>query len=307
MTFTHCVKMHPAKIKQQFGSKLKSLSASQSPHRVFSDWLEIAAITLHQLPYHSGELEKDTAFETLEAQYMERVKAYSREKLNIFSEMLSLLILAHNGSYSDFLGEIAGEYELLNKRVGQFFTPYHLCRLLAKMSMGNVRSLVEEKGIITVCEPAVGAGGLVIATAEEAASQGIDPRAYMQFDCTDVSRDAFNMAYIQLSALGLQAIVRHGNTLSDEYWEHRPTPQLRMFEQWLAPRRKAQQLVQAMQSILAGTSAAEPEACDSPPAYEKSSGQTLFDLEQFAGESLTRKRSPQKPDVVLDRQMDLFG
>ena len=126
MTFIQRVKMHPTKIKQQFGSRLKSLSASQSAHSVFSDWLEIAAITLHQLPYHSGELEKDTAFETLEAQYMERVKAYSREKLNIFSEMLSLLILAHSGSYSDFLGEIAGEYELLNKHVGQFFTPYHL-------------------------------------------------------------------------------------------------------------------------------------------------------------------------------------
>lgn len=61
--------MHPAKIKQQFSSKLKSLSDSRSPHRVFSDWLEIAAITLHQLPYHSGELAKDAAFETLEAQY----------------------------------------------------------------------------------------------------------------------------------------------------------------------------------------------------------------------------------------------
>ena len=299
--------MHPTEIKKKLSAKLKSLSGSRSPHRVFSDWLEIAALTLHQLPYHSGELAKDAAFEAIEEQYLKRIKAYKGDELSSFSEMLSLLIAAHNVSYSDFLGEIAGEYELLNKHIGQFFTPYHLCRLLAKMSMGNVRSLVEEKGIITVCEPAVGAGGLVIATAEEAASQGVDPCAYMQFDCTDVSRDAFNMAYIQLSALGLQAIVRHGNTLSDEYWEHRPTPQLRMFEQWLAPRRKAQQLVQAMQSILAGTSAAEPEAWDSLPAYEKSSGQTLFDLEQFAGESLTRKRSPQKPDVVLDRQMDLFG
>ncbi|MEL7223994.1 MAG: N-6 DNA methylase [Cyanobacteria bacterium J06576_12] len=307
MAFIHRAVMHPSKVKQQFGAQLKSLSASQSPHRVFSDWLEIAAITLHQLPYHSGELAKDSAFETLEAQYMERIKAHDRENLFSFSEMLSLLIMAHNGSYGDFLGDIAGEYELLNKHVGQFFTPYHLCRLLAKMSIGDVRSLVEEKGIITVCEPAVGAGGLVIATAEEAASQGVDPRAYIQFDCTDVSRDAFNMAYIQLSALGLQAVVRHGNTLSGEYWEHRPTPQLRMFEQWLAPRRKEQRLIQAMRSVLAGTCPAEPEAWDSPPVYETTSGQTLFDLEQFAREPLTKKRLPKKPDVVLDRQMDLFG
>ena len=299
--------MQPAKIKQQFCSKLKSLSTSQSPHRVFSDWLEIAAISIHQLPYHSGELEKDSAFETLEAQYMQGIQAHSREKLNSFSEMLSLLIMAHNGGYSDFLGDIAGEYELLNKRVGQFFTPYHVCGLMAKVSMGNVRSLVEEKGLITICEPAVGAGGMVIAAAEEAESQGVDPCAYIQFDCTDVSRDAFNMAYIQLSALGLQAVVRHGNTLSGEYWEHRPTPQLRLFEQWLAPRRKTQRLVQAMRAVLTSTSTAEPEACESPPATELPSGQALFDLDQFAGESLTKTRSPRKPDVVLDRQMDLFG
>ena len=175
------------------------------------------------------------------------------------------------------------------------------------MTLGDVYQAVWEKGIITICEPAVGSGSLVIASAEAIDMQAIDPRAHVQFDCTDISRDAFNMVYIQLSALGLQAVVRHGNTLSDEYWEHRPTPQLRLFEQWLAPRRKAQQLVQAMQSILAGTSSAELEVRDSSPASEKSSGQTLFDLEPFAGESLTRKRSTQKPDVVLDRQMDLFG
>ncbi len=304
--------MNRSKIKQQFSSKLKSLSGSRSPHRVFSDWLEIAALTLHQLPYHSGELIRDAAFETIEAQYLERIKAYKGDELNCFSEMLSLFILAHSGSYSDFLGEIAGEYELLNKHVGQFFTPYHLCRLLAKMSMGNVRSLVEEKGIITVCEPAVGAGGMVIAAAEEAASQGVDPRAYIQFDCTDVSRDAFNMAYIQLSALGLQAMVRHGNTLSDEYWEHRATPQLRMFEQWLAPKRREQQLAQAMRSILnsdrSKTSATPPTLAmeESAPAV-RSPSETLFNLAQFAEESLMKKRSPQQPDVVLDRQMNLFG
>jgi len=293
--------------KKQFLSKLQDLSRSQSAHQTFSDWLEIAALSLHQLPYHSKELEKDAAFERLEQCYFERIKPYSRDHLNTFTEMMGITLAAHRTGYGDFLGEIAGEAELLNQRNGQFFTPYHLCRLMAKVTIGNVKEQVERKGIITVSEPACGAGALVIASAEEIAHQGINPAAHVQFDCIDISRDAFNMAYIQLSALGLPAIVRHGNTLSDEYWEHRPTPQLRMFEQWLAPRRKAQQLVQAMQSILAGTSSAEPEVRNSLPVGEKSSGQTLFDLEQFAGESLTRKRSTQKPDVVLDRQMDLFG
>ena len=296
--------MHPTEVKKQFGSKLKSLSGSRSPHQVFSDWLEIAAITLHQLPYHSGELAKDNAYEVLEAQYLEQVKAYKREELNSFSEMLSLLVVAHNGSYSDFLGDIAGEYELLNKHVGQFFTPYHLCQAMAKMTLGNVRSLVEEKGIITVCEPAVGAGGLVIASAEEAASQGIDPRSYVQFDCTDISRDAFNMAYVQLSALGLQAVVRHGNTLSNEYWESRPTPQLRLFDQWLAPQQKTHRLVQAVRSLL--TEAATPTPAPATTLVESEACAVAVSSVEKSDPPQEQLRQQPQADIVLDRQMSLF-
>lgn len=304
MTFIRPVTMHPTELKKAFSAKLKSLSGSRSPHQVFSGWLEIAAITLHQLPYYSGELTKDNVFETLEAQYMERIGAYKREALNSFSEMLSLLIMAHNGSYSDFLGDIAGEYELLNQHVGQFFTPYHLCQAMAKMSFFDARSLVKEKGIFTVCEPAVGAGGLVIASAEEIANQGVDPCACVQFDCTDISRDAFNMAYIQLSAFGLQAVVRHGNTLSGEYWEHRPTPQLRLFDQWLAPQQKTHRLVSAMRSLF--TEAATPTPAPTT---------TLVEVEEcaVAVSSVEKSDPPQarlcqqsQADIVFDRQMSLF-
>ena len=304
MTFIRPVIMHPTEIKKQFSSKLKSLSGSRSPHQVFSDWLEIAAIALHQLPYQSGELPKDNAYEALEAQYLERVKAYKREELNSFSEMLSLLIVAHNGSYSDFLGDIAGEYELLNKHVGQFFTPYHLCRFLAKLLMGNMRSLIEEKGVITVCEPASGAGGLVIACAEEIASQGIDPCAHVQFDCTDISRDAFNMAYVQLSALGLQAIVRHGNTLSGECWESRPTPQLRLFQQWLAPRQKTQRLVSAMRSLL--TEAATPTPAPITTLVESEACAAAVSSVEKSDPPQEQLRQQPQADIVLDRQMSLF-
>jgi len=283
--------------KKQFLKKLQALSQSRSAHRVFSDWLEIAALTLHQLPYHSQELERDIAFENLEQCYLERIKPYNRNELNIFGELLSLTVVEHHNGYGDFLGEIAGEAELLSKGSGQFFTPYHLCRAMAKMTFGDIATQVKEKGVITIAEPAVGAGALVIASAEEVASQGIDPRAHLQFDCTDLSRDAFNMAYIQLSALGLQAVVRHGNTLSSEYWEHRPTPQLRLFQQWLAPQRRAAQLAQAMRSLLTDAAAAEPMR----PAA------ALFDIEEFTAEGQKPKRNRRPPDVVLERQMSLFG
>lgn len=166
----HCEIMHDDH-KKQFLKKLQGLSRSRSPHRVFSDWLEIAAISMHQLPYHGQELERDAAFDKFEQLYLERIEPYSKEELNVFGELLALTIAEHHTDYGDFLGEVAGDAELLNARGGQFFTPYHLCQAIAKMTLGNVRQAVEAKGIITVGEPAVGAGALVIASAEEVASQ----------------------------------------------------------------------------------------------------------------------------------------
>ena len=291
--------------KKAFLQKLQKLSYSRSPHRTFSDWLEIAAISMHQLPYHSGELERDAACEQLERTYLERIKPYSKDELNIFAGLLALTIsaLGNGKGYSDFLGEIAGEAELLNKGSGQFFTPYHLCRAIAQMTLGDVYQAVKEKGIVTVCEPAVGSGSLVIASAEEVDMQGIDPRAHMQFDCTDISRDAFNMAYIQLSALGLQAVVRHGNTLSMEYWEHRPTPQLRLFNQWLEPQRRTQRLVQAVRSLLedevplGGCAHSDPLRLPSEKAA---------DVDESMAEKLRKNQERPQHHIVLDRQLSLF-
>lgn len=297
--------------KKEFLSKLQSISHSRSMHNTFSDWLEIAAISMHQLPYHSGELEKDEAFDRLEAEYMERIKPYSKDELVVFSELLSLTITAHHNDFSDFLGEVAGEENLLNKRSGQFFTPYHLCRAIAKMSFGSVEVQVKEKGgILTVCEPAVGAGALVIASAEEVASQGVDPRAHLQFDCTDISRDAFNMAYIQLSALGLQAVVRHGNTLSNQYWEHRATPQFLIFERWLTAKRDEQRRADAVEALLVGLLAQDRddvEVSATEVAPNQSPSETLFDVEEFAVPKLSKTRASEQSDIRLGEQMELFG
>ena len=277
-------------------SKLGSISRSRSVGNVFSDWLEIAAIAMHQLPYKSGDLEKDAAFASPEANCLERMKLYSQEELGIFSELLGMTLAAPHAGHGDFLGEIAGEAALPSKRGGQFFTPYHLCQAISKMTFGDVQAAVAEKGLLTVCEPAVGAGALVIASAEEIASQGVDPRAHVQFDCTDISRDAFNMAYIQLSSLGLQAVVRHGNTLSMEYWESRPTMQLLLFHQWQLRQQRSEQLTQSVKALLSEAVTPIPER--SLPA---------FSPDALDGKGKQPKPCGPRPDIVLDRQLDLFS
>lgn len=305
--------MKYSELKKQFVGSIQGISGGRhSLHTLFSDWLEIAAIALHQLPYQSGDSPKDNAFDSLEQSYLERIKPYSREDLNAFSKLLHITMLAHHIEYGDFLGEIASETELLNRRGGQFFTPYHLCRAMAKMTFGNVRAHVEKKGLLLVSEPASGSGALVIASAEEIASQGIHPCSCIQFDCTDISRDAFNMTYIQLSALGLQAVVRHGNTLSMEFWESRPTPQLRLFDKWLRQNQRSMRLEKALRDLLSidGNSRRTHKST----AQQNTSSQgdnvpvraTLFDLDAFSSGDTKCDRRRCKADVVLrSEQMEL--
>ncbi|MEO0808383.1 MAG: N-6 DNA methylase [Cyanobacteria bacterium J06643_4] len=318
--------MKYSELKKQFIASLRGVGKGRrSLHTLFSDWLEIAAIALHQLPYQSGDLAKDSAFESFEKNYLERIKPYSREELNAFSKLLHITTFAHHIGYGDFLGEIASEAELLNRRGGQFFTPYHLCRAMAKMTFGDVKAHVEEKGLLLVAEPASGSGALVIASAEEIASQGVHPCSCVQFDCTDISRDAFNMAYIQLSALGLQAVVRHGNTLSMEFWENRPTPQLRLFDKWLKQKQRSIRLEKALRDLLMlgdnsrnlHTSTAQQKtavASAEPMSQQNASSQddslpvraTLFDLDAFSSGGTKRDRRRCKADVVLrNEQMEL--
>lgn len=204
-----------------------------SPHKLWSDWLEITSIFAHQIPYIAGELSKDSDFERLEAQYLERITQYNKTQHDLFSQLLGILLREVTLPTQDFLGQIYGELDLHKKQSGQFFTPYPIARVIAEGNLQNATQEIAASGILTIDEPAVGSGCCLIAIAETIARQGFDPRAHLQMQCTDVDRDCFNMAYIQLSLLGLQAIVRHGNTLSQEIWESRPTPQIRYFWQWL--------------------------------------------------------------------------
>ncbi|NEP18953.1 MAG: N-6 DNA methylase [Leptolyngbya sp. SIO4C1] len=309
-----------AELKKDFVKTLNGISYSRQPSNVFSDWLEMAAIALHQLPYRSGDFAPDTAFEQLEEKYLQIEQRYSQEERNALGKMLGITTLAHRTAFGDFLGEIASDQELLNQHAGQFFTPYNICRMMAKMTLSNAHELVEEKGLITFQEPAAGGGALVIACAEELLSQKIDPRSCAQFDCIDVSRNAFNMCYIQMSLYELQAVVRHGNTLSMDMWESRPTPQIRYFDQWLKQQRQTARL-EALKGLMMNpaTFEAEPDMLRNPANDDEESAiapetqdepvqTSLLDMDTFGLSAPKAKQSRRSADIELpaDRQLGLF-
>ncbi len=189
------------------------------PHVIFRDFCEIAALTL------SNAVDR-LQYEQREARYLEIVKGYTREELDRFAQMFACVVESLEWSYRDCLGEIFMGLDLGNHWRGQFFTPYNLSSMMARMTLNDVDQawLDRHGGILTVCEPAVGAGGMVIAAAEALREKGVNYQQCMHVTAQDIDATAVHMTYIQLSLLHVPAVVLRGNTLTCEVNEHWVTP-----------------------------------------------------------------------------------
>lgn len=90
--------------------------------------------------------------EKREQQYMDIAKHYSNDELDTFAKLFAQLvvILEQKRGCCDFLGELFMMLELGNDAGGQFFTPYDVCKVMAKVSMPGVQATVKRDGYISV-------------------------------------------------------------------------------------------------------------------------------------------------------------
>lgn len=115
----------------------------------------------------------------------------------------------------DFLGKMYMNLELGNHWTGQFFTPYNISRMMAKMMLGNMKTAVERQGWVSVCDPCVGGGAMLVAAANEAREQGVNYQRHILFVGQDIDPIVGMMAYIQLSLLGCPGYVVVSNTITN--------------------------------------------------------------------------------------------
>lgn len=207
MTYNEC--------KKEFIKLINSVGRARSRWDILSDFATMArcAIINNSTPFRTEEYEN---------QYMSVVARYSREELDSFCKMLSLVYIAQRDNDGDFLGESLMELDMGSKDIGQFFTPYNVCRAMAKLTIGQASDLTCRKGFLTLQEPAAGGGAMVIAAAHELRMQnnGIDVFAV----CTELSSLTADLCYINLTASGIAAQVINGNTLTLEAYRTMPTP-----------------------------------------------------------------------------------
>lgn len=214
---------------------MREFSHSHNQYTVFSDFIEISAIAI------SNKIDAPR-FEAREKRYLEIVGKYKPEEVQRFCAMFAELHMCYRArvdalgdqvaspaaltaadSLGDVLGEIFMALDLGNDRAGQFFTPYSVSLLMAMMTIGD-GAAVREKGFITLQEPACGSAGMVVATAQAMHAAGLSYPETLHATCVDIDLRCVHMAYVQLSLLGIPAVVVHGNALSLEVWDVWYTP-----------------------------------------------------------------------------------
>lgn len=201
--------------QKEFVKLFDTLTGAHSRWEVWKDMVVLFATAI------SNSVDK-RYWDEREKLYLETIRRYTKEQQNKFCELLTMLTLtmeteAQDKEFSDFLGELFMQLNLGNDAGGQFFTPYHVCELMARISMDKdtLKAQIEENGYITVNDCACGAGATLIAAAEVMWQWDINYQQTAIFTAQDIDYTTALMCYVQLSLIGCAGYVRIGNTIAD--------------------------------------------------------------------------------------------
>lgn len=195
--------------KKEIIKCIERMSGRYSAYEIFTDWIKCSSLAIsNSMDLHHGKIWKDR-----EQAYLDTVRKYEKEEIHIFTKMFQMLTETLEDHMHDALGQIYMESEMGSKAAGQFFTPYHLSVLCAKIVIPDP----DKDGIYHINEPSCGGGGMIIAAALALKEKGIDYQRKMHVVAQDLDWKGVYMCYLQLSLLGIKAICVQGNTLAESY------------------------------------------------------------------------------------------
>lgn len=193
-----------------FTKMYNELSTMYSSVNVFIDFVKMCAISIYNSFAKNQEMEQE---------YLKTINSYQKEHQWIFPKMFGELIMMYEEAedITDILGPFYEREHLGNSRLGQFFTPTHISDLMSEISLEDeqtLKSIIEKRGFISLCEPTCGAGGMILSLAKVLKKRHINYQQDLLVEATDISDVCAYMTYIQLSLYGIPATVYCGDTLS---------------------------------------------------------------------------------------------
>lgn len=210
----------PSSAEKEFLMRFDKLAYSRNAWQVWEDLMAAMACSISNAVDRTPD-----KFKRREEQYERSIKNLGG--VEVPAQMLGIITMAlEQDPDQDFLGKLYMNLELGNHWKGQFFTPYNVCRMMAEMNFGDgVQSEVESKGYISVCDPCVGAGAMLIASANAMRRAKVNYQTNAVFVGQDIDRIAAMMAYIQISLIGCPGYVIMGNSLTNPPTGHILSPQ----------------------------------------------------------------------------------
>lgn len=203
--------------KKQIIKQLDRFQYSRSRREVFLDAVEYNALSVATKFDIYKRRERLTRMDEI-------LKSYTGGDAAAFSSIRTDMFLLLQGmldDYGDHLGEIYMEIEAGNKQAGQYFTPYHVSKLMAEITLGNVK---DREKILTLNEPCCGSGGMVVAAADVLAEQDFNYTDKLLVVANDIDRNCVNMAYLQISFAAVPAIVHCQDTFMQKISDTFVTP-----------------------------------------------------------------------------------
>lgn len=199
--------------KKIIADMIVKISGHKSPYQVFYDWCACMTMAFQ----NSCDMFKGSdIYKQREELYQSTIKQYTQGEQDKLYEMTARLFLAFEDEIFDYLGGIYMEAGCGNKYVGQFFTPFHLSELCAKIGVDGTDKDYR------MYEPSCGGGAMILATAKALKDVGINYQRKLKVVAQDLDWLGVYMTYVQCYIIGIDAIVVQGDTLVEPYTKKYP-------------------------------------------------------------------------------------
>lgn len=196
--------------KEKFKIVFNSLSSKYDKYTVWKDYVEMHAIHLSNACDKRFEIER-------EKRQMEIRKKYSNMEYNNFMEMFSSTAKAlDKNREQDFLGMLYVELGLCDEAELVRFFPYDTAKSQANTSYAEGKK-AENQCLVSITDSCCGSGCMLIAYANILEKDNINYQQKVMFYAQDIDKTAALMCYIQLALLGIRAVIKIGNPLTDPF------------------------------------------------------------------------------------------
>ena len=194
-------------------------------HQLISDVFECGAITISNMVDSMDKEER-------EKRYLQVIKKYQKEEQTLIAEIFAMIfallssVVYDNGRFYDNLGELFMRCNQGSSSAGQYFTPFQVSAMMARMIIGDeILEKTQNDGVLTLNDSCCGGGGMMMVALDVLKNKyHVNYTRNCFVLCSDIDLRCVHMTYLQLALAGVPAIVKHQDSLTGETWSIWKTP-----------------------------------------------------------------------------------